>query len=784
MKHMATGTTGVLLFLFALSNCANNLEFSSRNITDNKATEDGKDRPLSLGYKKAQSDTNAFRQKQTITNGGSYKSNANQVWTINRPGASGISLHFKDFSTEKNFDKVHVYGLKGERLATYHGDIGSFWTPVFPGESLTIELESDESVEGTGFIIDEVHFNPGANADKTWEEKETVVESAHPYPALDDSVYTINQPGAGQISVHFKSIELEDNADYIYLFDKNGNLYQTLTGTIENKWSVAIPGDQVQIGIKSDWAVQKNGFTIDRYKYSESGEIVDFTESLVALHSAHNYSDDFENTWTLSAPGASHVRVHFNRFITEEDKDIVTILNGDGQEVATYSGVLGQFWTDVISGDTVKIRLESDGGTNFWGFHVDLLAHAGGTAPAPPTHERYIFDKVVAVGDSICHSFQSGSVEETRQPKSYCNVFAKQATGEILNNPLLVYPGFPVQGEDIFKGDCGVFCVAKALVPKRKLSSNANVTNFAVTGASSVSLMYQTGECVDYRFRARKWSWTEFKYVETCEEESDKLNKLTLLDGGDQVSQAVAKNPSFVLAWFANNDSLSTALHTDPSAQTEFGVFKNHIDKIFNEFIAIEARGFTASTPNVTTIRYLVEHTDSGGNDSLSGLKAFYNPTVKKAHEVLDADEVAYITSELEKKNEYLRQKAVALGWAYTDFYTLFDNIVKYGQELKDGDGNLSGTMVHATWPTSEEYGIFSLDGVHPNNTGHCLAANHIIDSVNSQYSSDLGQTIPYCDEMATLAEDSLNQDPVDIPDFLENNIFGQMISALVDLLL
>lgn len=740
--------------------------------------------PLSLGLSDSPVDltestsestlvTSSTTAEQTSTENGGLT----RTWTFNKPGTAAIAIYFSQFKTEKNHEFVKIYNGEGIEQASYHGDLGAFWTPKFDGDSITVTYTTDDSSLNGVFAVSEVRYVAGEKpADLNWQKVDNhIKESAHPYSANSSEVQTITHVGADSISVYFDYIDTEANNDYVLLLDSEDNVIDSYTGSRSPLWSVPVAGDTVKIKLVSDWNTEKQGYKISKYKYGEdTTQSADFTQSAASYHTPHNYPDNYSNSWTVSAVGAQSIQLHFKDFHTEKNWDFVTLRTVDGSELARYSGDLGDFWTDVFNTDTVKVYLESDSSINEYGFSIDKIAHKNGTPPDPPEYDRYIFDEIVAIGDSLCHSFQSGSVEETRQADSYCNVFARRA-GDPLVNPLFKYPGWIVQGEDVFKGDCGVFCMAKALVASRVNDDNSNVTNFAVTGADSISVYYGTGECADKRYRERKWSWTKFRYVDACQKDADNFFKLTLLNNESQVEWALKKNPSFVSAWFSNNDTLSTALHTDPTAMTDYSVFKAQVDKIFKDFSSIQARGVTASTPNVTAIRYLVQNNNS--DPRLNGLKAFYNPTVSKPEEVLDASEVKYITTELDKKNLYLRRKAAAMNWAFVDAYAVFNEIKNNGYDVRDKNGNLTGDKVYATWPENGRYGLFSLDGVHPNKTGHCIAGNAFIDAVNAHY----GTEIQHCNEASTLASDSLNQSPVSIPDFLANNIFGKVISALID---
>ena len=94
-----------------------------------------------------------------------------------------------------------------------------------------------------------------------------------------------------------------------------------------------------------------------------------------ALSSPHDYTASYDNTWTITKGGASGMRVHFGKFETEKAYDFVYIYDKDGKEIAKFHGKLLPFWTPMVPGDTVKIRLKSDNIINKYGFDIDKIAY-------------------------------------------------------------------------------------------------------------------------------------------------------------------------------------------------------------------------------------------------------------------------------------------------------------------------------------------------------------------------------------------------------------------------
>jgi len=92
-----------------------------------------------------------------------------------------------------------------------------------------------------------------------------------------------------------------------------------------------------------------------------------------AVESPHPYDSDYTNEWVITQPGAVTLAAHFSLFDTESGWDFVTILDGAGTEVASYSGQRGAFDTPTITGDTMIVRFTTDSSVTYQGFTIDQV---------------------------------------------------------------------------------------------------------------------------------------------------------------------------------------------------------------------------------------------------------------------------------------------------------------------------------------------------------------------------------------------------------------------------
>ncbi|MGM0452376.1 MAG: SGNH/GDSL hydrolase family protein [Thermodesulfobacteriota bacterium] len=358
----------------------------------------------------------------------------------------------------------------------------------------------------------------------------------------------------------------------------------------------------------------------------------------------------------------------------------------------------------------------------------------------PPEEPEFdgnpLFERYVAIGDSLTHGFQSGAVDETRQPDAYPALLAEKM-GTEFNQPLLKFPGYLVNIEDVLKGNISWWEYYYPLSGGKRVDGYDNqdsLNNFGVTGAAAKDGLNTTGDAGGF--------------YELVLGES----------GAPMVDQAMDRDPTFVSFWLANNDVLGAALHCDTGALSTVSDFKNDftdcVDRIDQN---TEANGGSIkgavlfNVPDVTAIAYLKDVNDP---DLPAGA---VNPFwMQRASEsmMLSQQELDVIQDRAEVINDEIEYAAMANNWAFVDTNAIFNDIAEYGHGLKDATGVPTGETI------TNDYlgGLFSLDGVHPSVTGHAVAANFAIDSVNAHY----GASLDPVDEVAVSENDSLYQDPVD----------------------
>ncbi|MEW6680093.1 MAG: CUB domain-containing protein, partial [bacterium] len=133
----------------------------------------------------------------------------------------------------------------------YHSPETGLILSELKGPYVDVDNEDKEDVVYTGGL-NEVDFN---------------LSSFHPYPNNYNGTWTITQEGAKRMTLHFSRFELEDNFDYLYIYNGSDTVIATYTGTKPPFWTNEIEGDAIKIRLQSDESGNKYGFDIDRYAF-------------------------------------------------------------------------------------------------------------------------------------------------------------------------------------------------------------------------------------------------------------------------------------------------------------------------------------------------------------------------------------------------------------------------------------------------------------------------------------------------------------------------------------
>lgn len=323
----------------------------------------------------------------------------------------------------------------------------------------------------------------------------------------------------------------------------------------------------------------------------------------------------------------------------------------------------------------------------------------------------------VGLGDSIGEGVQSADASQATQGYSFLNLMAWRMGSEF-SLPLI---------RTNWLGAVG------SADGRSRLAPTVRSRNLAVSGADAASILTEAATALSA-------------------DQIDTETELVLFpETGSQIEVAERLRPMVVACWIGNNDALGAALAYDQLNATQLTPvpeFTARFDELVQRLDALGSKAVFGTIPDITGIGFLLTRQDLIrflGNDyglpeghltsvtamflvrlGLENSSIFSDPSF-----VLDPAEQAVISGHIVALNNVIRTTVAAHGMALADTHAVFAFLAAapfdfFGRSLS----------------TRFLGGLFSLDGVHPSNTGHALAAYFFIDALNQRY----GQGIPQID--------------------------------------
>lgn len=357
------------------------------------------------------------------------------------------------------------------------------------------------------------------------------------------------------------------------------------------------------------------------------------------------------------------------------------------------------------------------------------------TAAVPAwAQKKADLSRLVVVGDSLSAGFQNGSLLDSQQPHGYASLVVEQA-GVGLPLPLIAAPGIPNVLVLLNAGPPPVIVRAPGTSTGRD-NPFVQAMNLAVPGQT-------VQDAISLRPTPAFNSLT------------DLVLGLPGLLGGvsrSQVEWAEALAPTSIVLWIGNNDALNAVFAADPAAMTPEAVFESVYAQVIDRLAATGATLVVANIPDATAIPFLTSAEDVAAGvgaplaaigpvlgiapgdfvipDAFPLIQAILTgqrPGPLPGSVVLDAGEVTKVRATTDAYNAFIAAKAREKGAALVDIHALLDRIK--GQGLVVGGQRLTAAFLG---------GVFSLDGIHPTNTGYAVIANKFIGALNRGFDADI----------------------------------------------
>jgi len=368
------------------------------------------------------------------------------------------------------------------------------------------------------------------------------------------------------------------------------------------------------------------------------------------------------------------------------------------------------------------------------------LTGTGGTTSSTPG-----FATTVVIGDSLSAGFQNGSLLDSQQPNGWASLVAKQANFS-LALPLIASPGVPSVLQLVSLGPPPVIQQASGISIGR-VDPLTQPYDLAVPG-------HLLNDVIN----------TAPVLVPTSDEEliTDLVLGFPLGDTKSQMNKAIELNPTAIFVWAGNDDALQADESGSPSSMTPVATFTQEFTQLLGTLHSqTKATLIVANIPDVTEIPYLTPAAtviatvatetgltqaqvaadlgiadgdlvnatgESEVETAIVQIQHGQTPTPLTDSGFLTASEVTQVQTTIDQYNSAITQEVAAVGGILVDIHSYF-------QTLQSG---ITINNYHAT--TGFLGGLFSLDGVHPTNTGYALIANQFIGALNSNAKTNIAE--------------------------------------------
>jgi GDSL-like Lipase/Acylhydrolase len=321
----------------------------------------------------------------------------------------------------------------------------------------------------------------------------------------------------------------------------------------------------------------------------------------------------------------------------------------------------------------------------------------------------------VGMGDSIGEGVQSADATWQTQPHSYLNLIAQQMA---VSFPLPLIVGTPISN---------IFTVSG----RTRLAPNLNASNLAVSGATVGSMLNQVAG-------------------QPVANEADLVLEPRT---GTQMQIAQSLGAPFIVCWIGNGDALQSVLAWDQLSSpplTPVGQFQTDYDQITADLAALKTKVVVGTVPDIPQIAFVVTPQDlitflgsdyglpAGSYTTLPTMlliklglvdgTILTNPNTSPNY-VLSPTNASLISSTIAQYNQTIQMDAQGAGFAVADINAAFE-------QLMETPPVFNGVALTRQF----NGGLFSLDGVHPSDIGHALAANLFIQAANTTFNMNIPQ--------------------------------------------
>lgn len=199
-----------------------------------------------------------------------YNGNSDCEWKILRDHQNvKIQLEFLSFDIEAENDKLLIYDGFDKNAPLLAEFSGSALPPIInsSGNSLCMRFISNDTINKPGWIVKYSTIYPEHSQDTTYylyEKTDAFDDGSGDYFYYNDMdvKWIINPPNVNNISINFDSVDIENELDFIYIYDLN-NPSPLLLKIISGKWNIVdcdFESDKIMVNFKTNYGNQYQGW--------------------------------------------------------------------------------------------------------------------------------------------------------------------------------------------------------------------------------------------------------------------------------------------------------------------------------------------------------------------------------------------------------------------------------------------------------------------------------------------------------------------------------------------
>lgn len=244
-------------------------------------------------------------------------------------------------------------------------------------ESASYTYCDAESTDKNDISVDEKNTYATVNI-----SRELYPESEHPYQNNARHNFAFEYPSAVSLSVTFSDkTQTEDTYDLIYVYNSENRIVGKYSGTELAGKTVNIDGASFRVRFYSDHSKTFYGFSIDNIEakiivnsYDTDCDRQENRSAAVNPYTEHDYRNNADETYYYTNAEASSLELYFSKETkTEQDYDIITIYDGCGDEVGSYSGDELAGAKVLVDGPSFSVRLKTDHSKTFYGYSFKCI---------------------------------------------------------------------------------------------------------------------------------------------------------------------------------------------------------------------------------------------------------------------------------------------------------------------------------------------------------------------------------------------------------------------------